>query len=244
MQGKIYVVGTGPGDKDFICPQAITVMNESDIIVGYKTYIQLIEPFMSHKELVSSGMKKEVDRCLEVLQLAELGKTVSLISSGDPGVYGMAGIMLEVVAEKKSTVEVEIIPGISAASSAASLLGAPLMNDYVVISLSDLLTPWEMIEKRLNAAGIGDFVVSMYNPRSKTRIKQLDIAVEILLKYQRPETPVGIVKHAMRDEQEVIITDLAHVREQEIDMFTTLIVGNSHTHVISGKMVTKRGYKV
>ncbi|TLX77000.1 precorrin-3B C(17)-methyltransferase [Labilibacter sediminis] len=244
MQGKIYVVGTGPGDKDFICPQAISVMNASDVIVGYKTYIELVKPFMPNKELLSSGMKKEVDRCLEVLRLAEEGKTVSLISSGDPGVYGMAGIMIEVVAEKKSEVQVEIVPGISAASSAASLLGAPLMNDYVVISLSDLLTPWELIVKRLNAAGMGDFVVSMYNPRSKTRIRHLEVAVETLLKYQSSDTPVGIVKHAMREKQEVIITDLNRVLDQDIDMFTTVIVGNSQTKVINGKMVTRRGYKV
>ncbi|MDA3892524.1 MAG: precorrin-3B C(17)-methyltransferase [Salinivirgaceae bacterium] len=244
MSGKIYVVGTGPGSKDFICPVAIKAMENSDVIVGYKTYIKLVEPFIQNKELVSSSMMKEVERCEEVLRLAETGKTISLISSGDPGVYGMAGVMLEVVAAKKSAVEVEIIPGISAASSSASLLGAPLMNDYVVLSLSDLLTPWELIIKRLHAAGSGDFVVSIYNPRSKKRIQQLDTAIDILLEYQNPETPVGIVKHAMREKQEVIITDLANLKQQDVDMFTTVIIGNSQTKVIDNKMVTIRGYKV
>ncbi len=244
MVGKIFVVGTGPGDKQYICPIALEVMEKSDVIVGYKTYIDLVRPFLENKELVSSGMMKEVARCEEVLRLAETGKTVSLISSGDPGVYGMAGIMLEVVEASSSTIEVVVIPGISAASSAASLLGAPLMNDYVVLSLSDLLTPWEMILKRLHAAGSGDFVVSIYNPRSHTRIQQLDTAIDILLTYQSPQTPVGIVKHAMRDKQEVLITDLAHLKEQDIDMFTVLIIGNSQTSVLNGKMVTKRGYKV
>ncbi len=244
MSGKIFVVGTGPGDKEFICPQAITAMENSDIIAGYKTYTQLIEPIMPGKKIISSGMKKELSRCEEVLKLAQSGHKVSLISSGDPGVYGMAGIMLEVVKNSGSDIGVEIIPGISAASSAASLLGAPLMNDYVVISLSDLLTPWHVIEKRLNAAGIGDFVASIYNPRSKTRIRQLDRAIEILSKYQEVSTPVGIVKHAMRDKQEVSITDLGHLRYCDVDMFTTLIIGNSQTRVINGKMVTQRGYKL
>ena len=244
MAGLIYVVGTGPGAKEHISPKAMDVMAQSDVIVGYKTYIKLVEPYFPEKELLSSAMKKEVERCEEVLEIAEQGKVVSLISSGDAGVYGMAGIMLEVVAVHNSEVEVEVIPGISASLSSASLLGAPLMNDYVVLSLSDLLTPWEMIVKRLHAAGKGDFVVSIYNPKSKTRITQLDRAVDILLQYQKPETPVGIVKHAMREKQEVWITDLAHLKEQDIDMFTTLIVGNSMTRNINGKMVTIRGYTV
>lgn len=244
MHGLIYVVGTGPGDKEYICQKAIEAMENSDIIIGYKTYIQLIKPFIKNTELISSSMMKEVDRCEEVLKLAQTGKTISLISSGDPGIYGMAGIMLEVVAANKSNVQVEVVPGISAASSAASLLGAPLMNDYVVLSLSDLLTPWELIEKRLHAAGSGDFVTAIYNPRSKTRITQLDTAIEIFLKYHKPQTPVGIVKHAMREKQEVVITDLANLDKQNIDMFTTLIIGNSKTQVIDGKMVAIRGYKV
>ncbi len=244
MTGKIFVVGTGPGSREFISPRAMEAMNQSDVVVGYKTYIQLVEPFLQGKELVASGMKKEVERCQEVLQLAESGKVVSLISSGDPGVYGMAGIMLEVVDAQQSLVDVEIVPGISAASSSASLLGAPLMNDYVVISLSDLMTPWEIIKQRLHAAGTGDFVVSIYNPRSKTRVKQLDEAIEILKIYKSTKTPVGIVKHAMREKQEVIITDLENLAKQDVDMFTTLIIGNSQTRVINNKIVTNRGYQL
>ncbi len=243
-KGLIYVVGTGPGHQDYICHKAMEALRHSDIIVGYKTYINLIKNTFQDKELISSGMMNEVARCEQVLELAENYKTVSLISSGDAGIYGMAGIMIEVAAANHSEVEVEVIPGISAASSAASLLGAPLMNDFVVLSLSDLLTPWEVIEKRLHAVGSGDFVVCIYNPRSKTRIKQLDIATYILLQYHKPETPVGIVKHAMRDKQEVIICSLAELNQYEIDMFTTLVIGNSKTEIVNGKMVAIRGYKL
>ncbi len=244
MQGKIFVVGTGPGDQKYICPQAIEALKKSDVITGYKTYIDLIEPIFPDKEFASSGMKKEVERCEETLAIAESGQTVSLISSGDAGIYGMAGIMIEVVAAKESTVDVEIIPGISAATSAASLLGAPLMNDFVTLSLSDLMTPWEVIMKRVHAAGSGDFVIGLYNPRSKTRVKHLDTTIDILLEYQNPKTPVGIVKHAMREKQEVKITTLDNLKNCDIDMFTTIIIGNSQTRIVSGKMVTQRGYKI
>lgn len=244
MEGKIFVVGTGPGDREYICPMAMEALEQSDIIVGYKTYVNLVKPFLGNKKLISSGMMQEVERCKEVLQLANKGQTVSLISSGDPGIYGMAGIILELRAYDQYDIPVEVVPGLSAASSAASLLGAPLMNDFVVVSLSNLLTPWEVIVKRLHAAGTGDFVISIYNPRSHNRVRHLDIAVDILLGYQKPETPVGIVKHAMREQQEVNITDLAHLKEHDIDMFTTLIIGNSQTKVIEKRMVTIRGYKI
>lgn len=242
-RGKIYIVGTGPGAEEYICPRALTVMAESDVIVGYKKYIELIEPFIKDKELVSSHMKKEVERCREVLNIALLGKNVSIISSGDPGIYGMAGIMLEIIGEQAPDIEVEVVPGVSASIAANALLGAPLMNDFAVISLSDLLTPWELIIKRLHAAGSGDFVVNLYNPRSKKRIEHLDTAVEILLQYQSEATPVGIVKNAMRKEQEVIHTTLGKLLEYDIDMFTTVVIGNSFTQVINGKMITIRGYK-
>lgn len=241
--GKIYIVGTGPGSEEYICPKALTAMNQSDVIVGYKKYIELIEPFIKDKELISSHMKKEVERCQEVLDLASAGKHVSLISSGDPGIYGMSGIMLEIVADKAPDIEVEIVPGVSASIAANALLGAPLMNDFAVISLSDLLTPWDLIVKRLHAAGSGDFVVNLYNPRSKKRIMHLNTAVEILLQYQSPKTPVGIVKNAMRENQEVIYTTLDEVLQHEIDMFTTVVIGNSFTQMINGKMITIRGYK-
>ncbi len=242
MNSKIYIIGTGPGDEDFIIPKALKAMQNSDVIVGYKTYIELIKPFIKEVELVSSGMKKEVDRCSEVLQIAQSGKTVSLISSGDAGIYGMAGIMLEIIHKADAEIDVEVIPGISAATSAASLLGAPLMNDFVTLSLSDLMTPWELIEKRIKAACMGDFVMAFYNPRSKTRVKQLEIAVNIILEHYSGETPIGIVKHAMREQQQVTVTTLDQLLNQDIDMFTTLIIGNSQTQVLNGKMVTRRGY--
>lgn len=244
MGGKIFVVGTGPGDQEYICPMAMEAMERSDVVVGYKTYVDLVRPLVPNKEFISSGMMKEVERCREVFKQAKRGKIVSLISSGDPGIYGMAGIMLELAANDQTDIPVEIVAGVSAASSAASLLGAPLMNDFVVVSLSNLLTPWEVIVKRLHAAAMGDFVISVYNPRSKKRVQHLNMAVDILLEYQKPETPVGVVKNAMREQQEVMITDLAHLKEQHIDMFTTLIIGNSQTKVIKGKMVTIRGYKI
>ncbi len=243
MTGKIYIIGTGPGDQDFVIPKALDALQNSDVVVGYKTYIELIKPFVTESELVSSGMKKEVDRCSEVLEIAKTGKVVSLISSGDAGIYGMAGIMLEIIHKAESDIEVEVIPGISAATSAASLLGAPLMNDFVTLSLSDLMTPWEVIEKRIKAACMGDFVMALYNPKSKTRVEQLEIAVNIMLQHYSENTPVGIVKHAMREQQEVMITTLGQLINQDIDMFTTLIIGNSQTRVINGKMVTRRGYK-
>lgn len=244
MKGKIYVIGTGPGYEKYICPYAMEAMKSSDVIIGYKTYVELIRPILPDKNLISSKMMKEVERCMEVLHLAEEGKVVSLISSGDPGIYGMAGIMLEVVDQKSADVEVEIVPGISAASSAASLLGAPLMNDFAVLSMSDLLTPWEVITKRVEAASQGDFVMAIYNPKSKTRVTQLQEAVAIISKYRDLSTPAGIVKHAMRDNQEVIVTTLGDLLEHNIDMFTTVVIGNSQTQVIGGKMVTRRGYKL
>jgi precorrin-3B C17-methyltransferase len=244
MKGKIILVGIGPGDKDFICPRALHALEQSDIIAGYKTYIGLIKPLFPGKQFASSGMKKEVDRCVEVLELAETGHTVSLISSGDAGIYGMAGIMLEIVAERQANIEVEVVPGISAATAAAALLGAPLMNDFVTLSLSDLLTPWELIQKRIRAAGEGDFVVALYNPRSKTRIAQLDTATDMLLTYRQADTPVGIVKQAMREGQLVQLTTLGKLKEADVDMLTTVIIGNSQTKVIDGKMVTVRGYRL
>jgi len=244
MNGKIYVVGIGPGNAEYMCPRAMEAMETSDIIIGFKTYIDLVRPYISHKRLVSSGMKKEVERCAEVLELSRQGHVVSLISSGDAGIYGMAGIMIEVIDQAQCEVDIEIVPGISAATAAASLLGAPLMNDFVTISLSDLMTPWEIITRRIHAACQGDFVICVYNPRSNSRVTQLDEAARIMLEYKQPGTPVGIVKHAMREQQEVIITDLARLAEHDIDMFTVLVIGNSQTTVMNNKMVTRRGYKL
>ncbi|MBC7766208.1 MAG: precorrin-3B C(17)-methyltransferase [Hyphomonadaceae bacterium] len=240
--GKIYVVGIGPGGRADMTERAFKTLQGADVIVGYKAYITLIEGYFAGKELVSSGMRQEVERCREVLAMAKSGKTVALISSGDSGIYGMAGVMLEVA--QGSGIAVEIIPGVTALTAAAAILGAPIMHDFVVISLSDCLTPWELIEKRLEAAGMGDFVVCLYNPKSKTRTTYVEQAEKILLKYRTATTPVGIVLKAGREGQQAQITTLNGMAICDIDMFTVLIIGNSNTVTHEGKMITPRGYTV
>lgn len=188
----------------------------------------------------SSAMTKEVDRCTEVLELARQGKTVSLISSGDAGVYGMAGIMLEIADED---MEVEVIPGITATNAAAAIAGAPIMHDYTTISLSDLLTDWELIKKRLELAAQGDFVVSIYNPKSRGRVTQIEEAREIMMKYKPKSTPVAIVRNAGREDERYILTTLEEMLNHEIDMLTIVLIGNSNTFVKNGKMITPRGYE-
>ena len=215
-------------------------MKSSDIIVGYKTYTDLIEEYFEDKEILSSSMMKEVDRCNDVLKLAQEGKTVALISSGDAGVYGMAGIMLEIADED---IEVEVIPGVTATNAAGAAVGAPIMHDYATISLSDLLTDWELIKKRLDLAGQGDFVVSLYNPKSKGRVTQIEEAREIMLKYKLESTPVAIVRNAGREDEKYILTTIGEMLNHEIDMLTIVIIGNSNTFIKNGKMVTPRGYE-
>lgn len=239
---KIYVVGIGPGDIEEMTPRARKAIEAADIIIGYSTYVELIHEHFKDKVFINSGMKKEVERCQMVLEKAQNGQSVALISSGDSGVYGMAGVMLEVLGRAKSNIEVEIIPGVTAASAAAALLGAPLMHDFAVISLSDCLTPWKQIELRLTMAAEGDFVVCLYNPKSKSRTEFINIAREIMLKSKKPMTPVGIVRNAGRIEEQVVITTLSDMLSHEIDMFTTVIIGNSNTYVENGRIITPRGY--
>lgn len=235
------MVGLGPGDRDLLAPAALEAIRIADVVVGYKTYLDLIEDLLKDKEVVSSGMRREIDRSKTAIELAQQGKIVAVVSSGDPGVYGMAGIVLEMA---KDTVEVEVVPGVTAATAAAAALGAPLMHDFAVISLSDLLTPWVKIMTRLEAAGLGDFVVVLYNPKSKGRQTHIETAREILLWHKDPETPVGIVRCAKRGKEEVVITTLKDMLKEEIDMLTTVIIGNSQTKIENGKMVTPRGYQV
>lgn len=235
------MVGLGPGDRNLMAPAALEAIRISDVVVGYKTYLDLVQDIIADKDVVSSGMRKEIDRANVAIELAEQGKIVAVISSGDPGVYGMAGIVLELA---KDRVHVEVIPGVTAATAAAAALGAPLMHDFAVISLSDLLTPWVKIMNRLEAAGLGDFVVVLYNPKSKGRQTHVETAREILLWHKDPETPVGIVRCAKRGEQSVVITTLKDMLKEEIDMLTTIIVGNTQTKVENGKMITPRGYQV
>ena len=238
--GKIYVVGIGPGKKENMTFRAYEAMENSDIIVGYKTYVDLVKEYYPEKEMKSSAMTKEVDRCTEVLELARQGKTVSLISSGDAGVYGMAGIMLEIADED---MEVEVIPGITATNAAAAIAGAPIMHDYATISLSDLLTDWELIKKRLELAAQGDFVVSIYNPKSRGRVTQIEEAREIMMKYKPKSTPVAIVRNAGREDERYILTTLDEMLNHEIDMLTIVLIGNSNTFVKNGKIITPRGYE-
>lgn len=237
--GKIYVVGMGPGKKPDMTYRAFEAMGNSDIIVGYKTYTDLVKEYFPNIEIKSSSMTREVDRCIEVLKMAKEGKVVSLISSGDAGVYGMAGIMLEISDE---TVEVEVIPGVTATNAAGAFVGAPIMHDYVTISLSNLLTDWELIKKRLALAAEGDFVVSIYNPKSRGRVTQIEEAREIMLQHKKPETPVAIVRNVGREEQKYVLTTLDEMLNHEIDMLSLVIIGNGNTFVKNGKMITPRGY--
>lgn len=240
--GKIYVIGIGPGNRDQMSMMALKAIEESNVIVGYKTYIDLIEDIIEGKEVINSGMKKEVERCELTIDEAEKGKIVSIVSSGDPGVYGMAGVILELVNKRNSNVEVEIVPGITAANAAAASLGAPLMHDYAVISLSDLLTDWEVIKKRIDCAAAGDFIIALYNPRSKGRVNQIVEARDIILKHRKGTTTVGIVRNAKRKGEEVVVTTLENMFDHEINMFTMVIIGNTNTYEMNNKMITPRGY--
>lgn len=247
ISGKLYVVGIGPGNSEHITPRAKRVIERSDIIVGYNTYLELIPDLIADKEIFSTGMTQEIDRCRKAVELALSGKRVAVISGGDPGIYAMAGLVFEILRaeeqKRASALPVEIIPGISALNAAAARLGAPLMHDFVSISLSDRLTPWDVIEKRLNAAAMADFVIVIYNPRSKGRVEHFSRAVEIVSRYRRSETPVGIVRGAMRASENVAVTTLEEVLSHDIDMQTTVIIGNSGTFVWNSRMITPRGYE-
>ncbi|OCA85196.1 precorrin-3B C(17)-methyltransferase [Pseudobacillus wudalianchiensis] len=247
MKGKLVVVGFGPGSAEHITERAKEALRESDCIIGYKTYVDLIAEFIEGKEIISTGMSEEVSRAQAAVKLAEEGKTVAVISSGDAGVYGMAGLVYEVLVEQgwkeAEGVGVEIVPGISAINSCASLLGAPVMHDACTISLSDHLTPWELIAKRIDAAGAADFVIALYNPKSGRRTRQIVEAQRILLKHRSPDTPVGLVKSAYREREQVVITDLKNMLDHDIGMLTTVIIGNSTTFLYDNKMITPRGYQ-
>lgn len=239
--GKIYVVGLGPGNKENMTFRAYDILKNSDIIIGYKTYVDLIEGMFPDKKIIKSYMKKEVARCEETLKLALEGNIISLISSGDAGVYGMAGLMLEIAGGQ---VEVEIVPGITSANASASLGGAPIVHDSVNISLSNLLTDWELIKKRIDLASQGDFVITLYNPKSSGRPELINEARDIMLKHKRKDTPVLIARNVGREGENYDITTLDKMLDYEINMFSTVIIGNSNTKVVNNKMITPRGYKV
>lgn len=238
----IHVVGLGPGEARQTTPWAEQVLEGCGVIVGYDAYIDMVRARFPHKELISTPMRRERERCRLVLDLALSGKEVALVCSGDPGVYGMAGLMLEMA--EGTGVEMEIVPGVTAATSAAAVLGAPLMHDFAVISLSDLMTPWEKILCRLEAAAQADFVLCLYNPRSHRRSGHLRKACEAVMRHRSPETVCGWVRNAGREEQSYEVLPLVALADAEVDMFTTIFIGNAETRIVDGHMVTPRGYAV
>ncbi len=249
MTGKLYIVGVGPGHHDHMTFRAKEVITESDTIVGYETYVNLVQDLIKDKIVYRYAMTQEVERAHQCIDLAKSGKIVSLVSSGDPGIYGMAGLIYETLAESgwnpKDGLHVEIIPGVSALNSCASIIGSPLMTDFAVVSMSDLLVPWEIIEKRVEAAAQGDFVIVIYNPASKKRIHQLEKTRQILLKYRKSITPVAIIKGAFRESETIVMTDLDNLpnHSDTLGMISTVIIGNSSTYTYKDLMINPRGYK-
>src|ERR687887_1032098 len=247
-KGKLYVVGVGPGSHEHMTYRARQVIEESEVIIGYDTYVSLVEDLIAGKEVYRYAMTQEIDRANQAIDFAEKGRIISVVSSGDPGIYGMIGLIYEILAEKgwnrENGIYVECVPGISSLNSCAALVGSPLMTDFAVVSMSDLLVPWDIIVKRVEAAALGDYVTVIYNPASKKRIHQLKDTRDIFLKYRRAETPVAIVKGAYRESQAVVITTLDKMLEHEdmLGMITTVIVGNSSTFNYKGIMINPRGY--
>jgi precorrin-3B C17-methyltransferase len=240
---KIIVAGIGPGSREDITPAVVEAVREADVVVGYKYYFQFVEQYLkSSCECIDTGMKKERERAEQAFLLAEQDKTVVVISSGDAGIYGMAPLIYEMKQLHQSDVEIVTLPGISAFQKAASLLGAPIGHDLCIISLSDLMTPWEVIERRIKAAATGDFVTAVYNPKSHGRYWQLYRLQELFLKVRSADTPVGYVRQAGREEQEVKVTTLSALDPEDIDMFTVIIIGNSQSYVADGRFITPRGY--
>ncbi len=244
--GSLTLVGIGPGHQDHISPAALAAIKEADIVVGYRTYMLLVRPLLKDKQTIKTGMTEEIARAQMAVDKAAEGAKVALISSGDAGVYGMANLVFDVLRsrgwKRGMSPEIHMIPGITALNSCASLVGAPLGHDSCMISLSDLLTPWDVIEKRIDAAASSDFVIGLYNPASGRRQRQIVRAQEIIKLYRPGTTPVGLVKSAYRFRQQVQMTDLDHMLDYEIGMLTTVLIGNSHTYVYEGYMVTPRGY--
>lgn len=239
----IYVVGIGPGDVNMMTAQARAALDASDVIIGYKAYVDLVRDDYAHKELIASAMKSETDRCEKCLELAKSGKRVALICSGDAGVYGMASPMLEIAA-RDGFDDVEIIPGVTAALSGAASLGAPIGHDFCVISLSDLLTPWDLIEKRLKLASEADLCIVIYNPSSHKRADYLKKACEVMLTTLPPDRPCGYVRNIGRDGYESKLLTLSELSGEQVDMFTTVFVGNSQTYIKGDRMITPRGYNI
>ena len=245
--GKIMLVGLGPGSHAHLTARARAAIAEADTVIGYVTYIRLVAELVEGKEVIKKSMTEELDRAIEAFERARMGKKVALISSGDAGVYGMAGPTFEVLFQAgwtpESGIEVEIVPGASALNTCAALVGAPLTHDFCAISLSDLLTPWPTIARRLDAVAYSDFVVALYNPKSGRRTRQIVEARRLFLRHRRPDTPVAIVKSAYRPRQRIEFTTLEKMIECDIGMLSTVLIGNSNTFIRHGLMVTPRGYR-
>ena len=242
---KISVVGIGPGSLDEMTPRARRAIESAEVVAGYNTYIKLIEKILDGKKIIGRAMMQEVERCRLAVEETLAGRNVVVVSSGDAGVYGMAGLVVEMISDlpDETRPQFEIVAGVSAVNAVSAILGAPLMNDFAVVSLSDLMTPWEIIRKRIRAAGEGDFVIALYNPKSKRRVTQLDEVQKILLDFRSPETPVGIVTNAGRDGETKIISTLENFTREEVNMFSLVLIGNSQTFVKGGFMITPRGYE-
>lgn len=239
---KLWVVSIGPGGKEYFTEKALKVLNEAEVIVGYTPYIEYVKDAVSleGKEVIHNGMKKELERCEIAIEKAREGKLTAIVSTGDAGLYGMAGPILEMAED----LPVEVLPGVSANFAAAAMLGAPLMHDNATISLSDLLTPWEVIEKRIRAASTADFVISLYNPRSKGRPHHLKQAIDWIRESREDQTPVGIVRNAGRNDSSVVITTLGSFDFEVVDMLSVVLIGNSNTYVQGDRMITPRGYQI
>ncbi len=242
-EGRIAIVGLGPGGLKHMTVAARDALDDSETILGYRGYVNLVISLLDGKEVLSSGMRQEMERAEKAIELAAAGKKVAVVCSGDAGIYGMASPTLERLYRRGDSIEVRIIPGVPSPQSAASLLGAPLAHDYAVISLSDLLTPWEQIAKRVSLAATGDFVIVLLNPASSKRTWQIKEARRLILEHRTPATPVGIVTNAYREDQKVTITTLATLPDHKVDMMTTLVIGNSTTFTHGNRIITPRGYK-
>lgn len=238
---KLYVVGIGPGAPEDMTLRAKNALEDAQVIAGYGVYVDLVRPMFPEKEYLTTAMRRESERCRMAIDAACGGKTVAMISSGDAGVYGMAGLIYELAQGRD--LEIEVVPGVTAALSGGAVLGAPLTHDFAVISLSDLLTPWEKIEKRLEMAAAADFCIALYNPSSIRRADHLRRACEILLRHASPETVCGAVRNIGREGERMELMTLEEMKNYSADMFTTVFVGNSQTRVIDGRMVTPRGYR-
>ena len=240
---KLFVVGIGPGDPKNMTAACRDAIRQSDVIVGYSKYVELVTPLYPQKRTLDTPMTRETERCRAALRLAAQGETVAVVCSGDAGVYGMAGLIYE-LSEQFPPVDIEIVPGVTATLAGAAVLGAPLTHDFAVISLSDLLTPWELIEKRLSCAAAADFCVVLYNPSSKKRPDYLQRACDVLLRHKSPETVCGLVHNIGREGQHAEVMPLKQLGRAQADMFTTVFVGNAQTKNLNGKMVTPRGYRL